>query len=724
MKNLLGRLIGRSYDELKQIAAALQLPPARLGQNELAMLLYRELIDETSVKWIWGELTAQERNFVNWLMDQRASTAFVDTLAVAFSLNPAEVQAMLQHISQLGIVDIEDVLAKNNRVVTSQYRYATKGNPADGAERRPAVSISSEVSRVLKKIAAEMTEPPRFDLPVSKLLEQYELAQLEQIATNWKLKFSQPAYYKDEVADVLLGAFAEPERVRAMLAILPDNAQAIYRLLEQHSGRMTLDALRRAAVLSEAEMRQSLRLLGQRFLVLETYTGAVRNFFIPKDIMQPDVQPHTPPPPITAFVGEPQRSAVQQPHTLAWDILTVLAFVKQNKFSLTAHDDTHLPKRVSKRLNELLLQPDSLDLPTNRLELILHLCLALDLLRVNPERDRLLLTAKADEWAALGFAAQSRRLAHLWLDDKEWFEPAVYAAGFWWAGNITFGRHKVVDKLLELAPGQWYATSSLVNYFEVADPYIFFRNKQDAVRFMGGYRNLTSFATNWPQREGRVIAAIVTSGLHWLGLADVGYDATGQAVAFRLGPEASSRLHEDGPLPPAEATKSLLLQPNFEVLVFKPESVPLWYLLQIADLSRHDMVSVYTISRESIQRALESGFSVAAIQQFLQAQSQREVPQNVARSIEDWARAVKRVRLTEVTLLEVDDPTVLDELAAGRKTSSYVLRRLNPTTALVKLPDVSAHARDSAVSKVTKALRTAGYAANLAEKAMNSSYEE
>jgi len=716
LKNLLGRLMGRSYDDLKKTTAALQLPLFKGGQNELAVMLYRELMDETAVKWIWDEMSSQEHQFLNWLMEQRGMAAFVDSLPLALESSPAEVDALLANLARLGVVDVEEVSTRGNRVLAAQYRFAYGANLGGGEERR-VVSLSNEVARVLKKLGQELLAPPRFDASLSSLFDYYELGQLEQIALAWKLKISQPAYYKEEIADLLLEILSQPERIAAAIGSLPAGPKAIYNLICNKGGRINLTELRKQAGMEESDLRQHLRYLAQRFLALETYFEARRYFFIPKDIMQPHVPIANEPPPIEPIAREPAVTRIVPPYALAWDILTVLNFVQQNSVALTAQD-SRLPKRLIKRINEMMLVPSELtDDADDRLDLVLHAALSLDLLR--HDAGNLVVTPRTDDWAAnLTFAAQQRRLFKLWLDDVHWFEPLVYVGGYWWSGNVTAGRKKVVEKLASLEAGCWYSALSLMRHFEQADPYLF-RSKADTLRYIG-YRNLGRFQEEWPQREGRVILKIVETGLHWLGLVDVGYDDEGQFVAFRVKPEAHELLatNGDGKLPKTDSMrKMLLLQPNFEVLVFHPESGSLWRLLKFADLTRHDMVSAYTITKESVVRAVENGTSVSEILKFLAEQSQREVPQNVARSIEDWGRSIKRVRLTDATILEVDDPNVLDELAASRKTSTYLLRRLSPTLALVNLPETNAWSRSSALQKLAKTLKTAGYSALALERA-------
>jgi hypothetical protein len=202
--------------------------------------------------------------------------------------------------------------------------------------------------------------------------------------------------------------------------------------------------------------------------------------------------------------------------------------------------------------------------------------------------------------------------------------------------------------------------------------------------------------------------------LYWLGAIEIGRDKPKRFVSFRVtdegralfDPEHQAQSH-------AHPTKNLLVQPNFEVLVLHPDSKVLWNVIRCADLVRHDRVSVYAITRESIARAAEAGLSADKIKEFLNARTGKGLPQNVSHSIEDWSRQVKRATIRRETLIEVDDPSVLDELSASRKTRKYIAQRLSPNVAIVNLPDISGAARDDPWQRLLKELRGAGYSARV-----------
>ena len=196
--------------------------------------------------------------------------------------------------------------------------------------------------------------------------------------------------------------------------------------------------------------------------------------------------------------------------------------------------------------------------------------------------------------------------------------------------------------------------------------------------------------------------------LNWMGVVDVGKDKQKRFVSFRITEEGRSLIDPDHPWQEQAGTprRPLLVQPNFEVLVLHPDGRVLWTLLRLADLVRHDRVSAYVINKESIQRAVESGLSPEAITRFLHDNTGKDLPQNVAQSVSDWARLIKYASVCRTTLIEVEDPSVLDEMAASRKTKKYIARRLSPTIAIANLPDVGDSARDDPWQRLMKELRT------------------
>ena len=109
--------------------------------------------------------------------------------------------------------------------------------------------------------------------------------------------------------------------------------------------------------------------------------------------------------------------------------------------------------------------------------------------------------------------------------------------------------------------------------------------------------------------------------------------------------------------PKAPTQKSLLVQANFDILVYldmlTPEAIA---ALNCADCTRIDAQTAnYTISRSSVYRALEMGMELENILQLLKDNS-HDLPNNVEVSIAEWASRRERLSITEkVNLLEFPD---------------------------------------------------------------------
>jgi hypothetical protein len=77
---------------------------------------------------------------------------------------------------------------------------------------------------------------------------------------------------------------------------------------------------------------------------------------------------------------------------------------------------------------------------------------------------------------------------------------------------------------------------------------------------------------------------------------------------------------------------------------------------------------------------------------------------------------IKHANIRRLTIIEVEDPAVLDELMASRKTRKFLQRRISPTVAVAALPDVGESSRDDAWERLMKDLRNAGYVPHFSEE--------
>jgi len=133
------------------------------------------------------------------------------------------------------------------------------------------------------------------------------------------------------------------------------------------------------------------------------------------------------------------------------------------------------------------------------------------------------------------------------------------------------------------------------------------------------------------------------------------------------------------PLSNGNGHRSLVLQPNFELLLLHPDMPTLYSLLPFAQVNQVNLVSRLTLTRTSVLRGLEAGVTLEKMLQVLGESSQKEVPQNVAYTLGDWGKLYKDVKISQVLLFEVSSEAIADEICASSKLKKYNLRKLGST---------------------------------------------
>jgi Helicase conserved C-terminal domain len=124
----------------------------------------------------------------------------------------------------------------------------------------------------------------------------------------------------------------------------------------------------------------------------------------------------------------------------------------------------------------------------------------------------------------------------------------------------------------------------------------------------------------------------------------------------------------------------LIVQPNFEVIAFAPVSEALLIQLdRFAEPIRLEQIAQYRLNKASVTRAVQSGLQSESIVRILEQAAGDAIPQNVQYSLIEWERQARRIELwSGVTLLEVDDASVLDQLLVSPETCDHFGRRLGP----------------------------------------------
>ncbi len=128
-----------------------------------------------------------------------------------------------------------------------------------------------------------------------------------------------------------------------------------------------------------------------------------------------------------------------------------------------------------------------------------------------------------------------------------------------------------------------------------------------------------------------------------------------------------------------------MVQPNFDLVALAPVSEALLLDLDcFAERMRLEHIAQYHLSKASVTHAVQLGLTAEGIQRQLEQAAGGVVPQNVRYSLQEWERQARRIEIwRETTLLEVDEPALLDALFEDEETRPWLLRRLAPTLAEV-----------------------------------------
>ncbi|MGY0462391.1 helicase C-terminal domain-containing protein [Kitasatospora sp. cg17-2] len=135
----------------------------------------------------------------------------------------------------------------------------------------------------------------------------------------------------------------------------------------------------------------------------------------------------------------------------------------------------------------------------------------------------------------------------------------------------------------------------------------------------------------------------------------------------------------------------VILQPDLTAIAPGPLLTPLAQALALcADIESKGGATVYRFTPESVRRALDAGRSAADLRAFLDQHSRTPLPQPLGYLIDDVARRHGLLRVGAASsYLRCDDPALLNEILADRRSADLRLRLLAPTVlAAQAAPDV------------------------------------
>lgn len=403
------------------------------------------------------------------------------------------------------------------------------------------------------------------------------------------------------------------------------------------------------------------------------------------------------------------------PHSLLRDLYLYWNYVRHNPITLLK---THLVgKRDLKQINPLLLQPDEALATAKRedhmprLFFLRQLLTALQLCK-QTHQSLTSISNKLTHIPKFWQKSLSQQLALVLAKILKNKTASFIKHTHQYTGNTTGATQKLLNLVKKLAPDEWVSYDDLYMLVSENSREFLFTNRRSIEQNNYGsfngqigntyiyYKNRVELLNELDESENIFIHAFIEQFLLGLGIVEIGLVGENEKV-FRPTPLGYAALHNRA-FAPEQDPGRVIIQPNFQILAIGPVSFATLATLDIfAKRTRIDTtVFEYQLTHSTVYKAQQAEFDTSTIQQWLTELSNKELPQNVQRSLEEWGASHERITFRRgITLLQTASPALLQELQAS-PVKSHLARFLTPTVAYAK-------------SKRTKNLVTALLAAGL-----------
>lgn len=376
--------------------------------------------------------------------------------------------------------------------------------------------------------------------------------------------------------------------------------------------------------------------------------------------------------------GPDPGKAVTDVHTcgvdLVSDISNFLSFVAHNRVRLTLNGQIY--RTVTKKLSEQFILAKKAEFAgLDSFQYIYDFCVSRRLVQRRPDR-ALLISVKGRMWETEPLEKKLQVLL-----DFAFREQLRDGDGF----HAPHLRERLLELLVQQDVGVFQDAAGIP--FAARNAYLA-RLEEDHIR--DAFQNRYQYAPTAVMRDA---SGLAQSLYHWLrdrlyllGLVDLGL-RDGNAVAVRLTPLGARALGKSLPAEQACAGRPLIVNPDFEVVLF-PEEGDTYDLItrldRFAERQSSDAVYRYKVTEPSVEKAVAEGVEVAEILRVLSENSRGAIPQNVVYSIKEWAGKVRFVSVRRVTVLRGRNREIIDRVLRTLASHGISSERLSPTAVVVE----------------------------------------
>lgn len=672
-RNLLGRLLVRTSDELRDIAICWDVPLATRDHAANAGRLYSVMRDIWAVRDRAEMLSPGENAIVDEMLMASEDSWTVADLSGDTEFDPRPAIAALE---RCGILHRE------------QRQH-------DNAASDDAFFLPRELVIGLGRVREEQllgdALGPR--APLRALLSTLETSELEAAAPIWGLRITPGLVERDLLTDELLARVRLPNQRREVIQGLTGHAAAVFQALRAAERPLPVHRLRDRLKLDASALRDAARLLAARLLVWHAYTPADRFLFIPRDIVAPRVAPRDQPPRLVETRATP-RPPFRHPFGAPWDLLALLRGLTLGAFEWHEGDEDRNATHVRRIAPALWPAAGALP-PRGYLPLLLGLAADEGLVRMAD--GVLTATDRVEAWRARSFPDQLQRLFTLWRGATNWLEGASQDELHLTYVDWPAMRQALLEQLRELPVDVWFDAHALALHTGRLHPSL-----------LGGKFSAALASGANPTRDEVTVQAVSVAlhgGLARLGVLTTGEQAGGRP-ALALSPTGAWLLgaRADPPMP-AASEPSLVVGADFSVQLRRPTPRRIWALGAISDVVQLDTVSRYRLSRPAVRRAIATGVKLEQILTFLERGAGTALPQGVVDALTEWSAGHRGLRLSHALMVRLDESDQAARLAVALEHAAMPAALPLPSGGYaISLPTVDR------LDLLLDALRAAGFA--------------
>lgn len=278
------------------------------------------------------------------------------------------------------------------------------------------------------------------------------------------------------------------------------------------------------------------------------------------------------------------------------------------------------------------------------------------------------------------------RMVQSWLQTESINEfkqlPDVICLGDWQNDPLAT-RHFLIRQLLSADEQKWFSIDEFIRYIYQTEP-DFQRPSSNydvwLIQDRSSGRELRGFES-WPNVEGRLLRAMITGPLFWLGIVNLGQNKNHYTAAFKRTPWSESLLNGNIPLEVFRSeNENIKIQSNGRIIVpiYCPRNVRYQIARSCSWESYRKGQYQFRINAKSLEEAQRQGLKPKQLMAILRKHTDF-FPPSLLKALVRWEESLYRIKLQKMSVLTVSSPEILDQIKKSR-LARHILHILNPTT--------------------------------------------